>query len=664
MLSCFIRKTHTYTHTHMEVEVTNDLQYLPKEVVITNDTQFPLVLLGGEVLIFSGDVLKHVHSLESAYKYGFTSFQETKDFKLDYGLWRLVLSYLVEYEKTQKWDMSTNSWASVFTTIDLLRLYELLRIVNYYDIPLVMQLLMQIIATRLLEMPRFLLKVTHPLARIKSERDMLAEMRNPFEIINKQYTFKREEIKAVCAAYIKTHDIIEIIEKRYLPPISASICGSCEEVAGVLLLTSSGLKAKGDNVLGQLGTGIENKDWQEYDLSREDNYVFGDEDDDEAVAARLAQWERWREAKLAKPEWLNVPLPETAQIISVACGECHTMILTTNGLYGCGSNKEHQLSSSIDTRYVTVMKHEYPDEDPCYFLPTPLNAMNVLMVACGWFHTMIYTPQGLYACGENDLSQTGIGSAEEVYYVKDFTRLPIEEEVTALSLAGRCSFILTKGGHVYKAGAFAEDCAENLHYVPTETPIVSIAAGPYHVLLLNQYGDVYLQGFNRGLNPDADSSAYELIKIPGLPPIATIHVIDRHISLFVDAANVIYIQDGGDQEMTLPVVVRIPHKVISVMFHRRVVYFVTCDGLFTSPLTDELRTTGVGIFTLVDTIQLSDVPLCGVTIPQRQWQQRMYCHQCGEKNQASLSYHKEMRRVFCSLKPCLSEYREFRVHHQ
>ena len=66
---------------------------------IGEDVQFPFVLVIGKVLIFTGAVLKHVTLLRSAYAFGHTSYKEDVDFKLEYGLWRLVLSYLAEYEK-------------------------------------------------------------------------------------------------------------------------------------------------------------------------------------------------------------------------------------------------------------------------------------------------------------------------------------------------------------------------------------------------------------------------------------------------------------------------------------------------------------------------------------------------------------------------------------
>lgn len=615
------------------------------------DVQFPLVLMGGEVLVFDASLLKYMGIFENLYKDGFFSYHEHKDFKLDYSLWRLVLSFLAEYDKSGgESEPAKNSWARVIASLDLPRLYDMVRIMNYYDVVVAMRAILAIIMPRLMIMPRPMLKQLHPRAAIKSESDMLSAMHNnPFKIINKQYAFRREEILAVCVAYIQTHDIIQIIDRSFLPAVTSNICSM------TLLITSSGLAAVGDNTYGHLGTGVENKDWTAQEEQYQGDYEFPDESEEEREQ-RLAQWEKWREERLAKPDWLPVPMPKHLDVISVATGGEHTLILTTDGLYGAGSATHGEFGSLGDERALALLQYEGGQKVQRYFSPMRLGLTNVLLVGCGFWHSMIYTTQGLYVAGSNCCDQLGVvGFGMES---KTFMHIPFDEEVAALALAGNVSFVLTKTGRVYRAGNLMEDDSTPLHHIVTETRIVAVSTTPLRALFLGEYGDVYLHSWETSGN----FPAYE--KIVGLPPIAAIFAIGQDESFFIDAKGVVYARNESsftshysiDPYNDLIVIIPFPHPVITVIYHDDDYYFVTCDGLYAwnkATLT----------FDRVD-LQLSDVPICGgssSSILTTTLQKQICCHHCGENDRTSLGYNKAMQRVFCHTKACLSEYKSFRV---
>lgn len=609
---------------------------------IGEDIQFPFVLVGGEALIVTGAVLKHITLLRSAHAFGHLAYKEDADFKLEYGLWRLVLSYLAEYEKGVT---TKNSWAQPIMNLELLRLYEMARILNYYDVPVVLDIVLQIIVSHLMHMPRIYIRAYHPKALLPvSETEMI---HGAFEAINKQYALRREEALAVCRAYIKTSDIVELIDRTFLPRTTnimhRHVCSSDDHSA--LLSTSRGLFAMGENTDGQLGTGIENTYWRFASHKIEDGQLRRLVEESEEV---------WSEARQAKPVWIPVPLPVMVEVISFECGQAHTILLTTDGLYGCGSNEFGQLGSSMNMKaegVVTMSRtgNKYTKLD--LFLPTPLDIQNVLLVACGSHHTMVYTRKGLYACGVNEEKQLGIEEAVNLDLVDTFMRVAFDKEVVAISCDAVYSLILSRSGDAYFVGTVPWE-TNVVHYLPHKLAlhgtvvIVALATAPSHLLLLAKNGDVYRY----------DKTNVAPFRISGLPPITSITAIEFS-SFFIDAAGIVY-ADGShpfckqNTTTTTPVKIPLSHRVLSITPGDAFTYFLTCDGFYV--YEDEK-------FIKLE-IPLTDMALCQHTIDIRQQQQRgMGCHQCGERNHALLGFHTETQRVFCNTRDCLTEYKQFRV---
>jgi len=90
--------------------------------VVDPNANYKLLLVGGEVLIFTGALLKYIENFTNMYMDGFTTiYAEHADYRLDYALWKLVLSFLAEHDKTEGGEV--NSWTSAFKTVDVQRLF-------------------------------------------------------------------------------------------------------------------------------------------------------------------------------------------------------------------------------------------------------------------------------------------------------------------------------------------------------------------------------------------------------------------------------------------------------------------------------------------------------------------------------------------------------------
>jgi len=619
------------------------------DVEINKDSYLPLVLVEGQVLLFSGNLLKYIDLFNRTYEMGFHSFHENKDFQIPYNLWRLTLGYLAEYDKNGL--EKNNSWTRAFNQIEKLERYEMVRMLNYYGIPLVMDMALSWIVQELLQTDRLSLQLSHPLvewrrplAEFKSLNKRALTMDSPYAKINNKYAVRRQEIMAICQTYVKTMDILVIIEQDFLPSISADIIGvnKDEENDIMLISTSWGLAALGDNHDGQLGTGIENENWRSY----------GQPETAIKYGLTMEQTEGWRIQRLSQGEWIPVSLRPEFSIISVTTGKGHTIINTTHGLFGCGLNRYGQLGIPVNPAKDTV--GQLPLN--VYYKPVSLDAQSVLLVACGAYHSLVYTRKGLFAAGDNDYGQLGI--KDSVRESSGFARVPFYEPLSAIVCGGPTSFLLTKANQVYMAGRFddleyASSGRRVFTHIMTETPIVAITASPIHALFLDERGVVYIYQAVVDEKDSFDETIYTLHKISRLPPIKSIGTHDYTNNFFIDYEGNVYTfnlfeQTYDDELRRVP----IPHKVITMTMVNNRKYFVTCDGLIVEPEDDEYYPVN---------ISLSDLPLCidGMVPPQQQ--HRFACHQCGEHNYASLSYHGETQRVFCHTKTCLSDYKNFRL---
>jgi RCC1 and BTB domain-containing protein len=149
------------------------------------------------------------------------------------------------------------------------------------------------------------------------------------------------------------------------------------------------------------------------------------------------------------------------QVISVACGQHHTMFsLVGGGLYACGKNDYGQLGIECnDAKRVPTL------------VSAPLGNAIVTQIACGYHHTLALDSTGkLYGFGRNDYGQLGLGhrnSSSKPEWVQGMLAEP-------------------QGGRNELGGVPAPD---DLH-------VRQITCGCYHSLVLVKTNCVYAFGRN------------------------------------------------------------------------------------------------------------------------------------------------------------------------
>lgn len=381
-----------------------------------------------------------------------------------YGkLWRLVFRMYSEHEahfgvkKSPKMLMHSETMDMVFKTASMRELYNLLYLMVENNGVLLLTELKRELVRRLLPMRKEQLYALHGLTEeINGEEEAyVRESVNPIHQINTPYYKKLVTFwRAMKSEFLGDECIDSMV--NYVPHTKAVVaCGSGHS----MFITPNGLFAHGSNDHGQLGIDPETLRYA-----------------DRAV---------------------KVPLSDLYEVIAVKCGATHTLILTTNGLYACGSNEHGKLGIGSD--YMDELTVGKP-------MRVPLES--VTDFACGDTHSIFVTHGGrrLYGAGSNKYMQLGLGEEfsgeynDNAYYAP--IRIPFSEKIAIKSVAcgDDFSLFLTPDGILYGCGAHESnqrgdtltDYTTGLDVVKfrEKTRIAEMACGAKHTVVLTTNGAV------------------------------------------------------------------------------------------------------------------------------------------------------------------------------
>jgi alpha-tubulin suppressor-like RCC1 family protein len=138
--------------------------------------------------------------------------------------------------------------------------------------------------------------------------------------------------------------------------------------------------------------------------------------------------------------------------------------------------------------------------------PQLLDIPPLAAVACGYAHCVALTEdQQLFVWGANDGGQLGLGTNRNESLPKVLP-FPSEERVVKIACSSRSSFALTESGALYAWGGNSDGelgLREDFSVLtptrvapPSTSPIVDIACGHYHTLLITEDGSLYACGVN------------------------------------------------------------------------------------------------------------------------------------------------------------------------
>ncbi|EQC40927.1 hypothetical protein SDRG_01992 [Saprolegnia diclina VS20] len=137
-----------------------------------------------------------------------------------------------------------------------------------------------------------------------------------------------------------------------------------------------------------------------------------------------------------------IPFFSRQKVLSVACGQYHSVVsLANGGVYAFGKNDFGQLGVESPGVKASPVR-----------ISAPLDTDVVVHVACGYYHTMALTQAGkLYAFGRNDFGQLGLGHKQNMYRP---TLVATLSEFTIVDVACGCyhTLALRDNGVVYPFG--------------------------------------------------------------------------------------------------------------------------------------------------------------------------------------------------------------------
>lgn len=202
---------------------------------------------------------------------------------------------------------------------------------------------------------------------------------------------------------------------------------------------------------------------------------------------------------------------KAANIVSIAGGAGHTLILDNNGhVYSCGWNSKGQLGCSDD-----CLKFELVDI---------LKEFKVVQIACGWDFSAAVTECGkLFVWGNNQFTQLGLSKSITCTGIP--SRLQVSQKLATgfkhISCGLRHMSVITKENGLLVAGTGSKgqlglgDNYDDNNYlsiskVPDLDDMRSVACGENHTLALKADGTVLSWGDNKygqlGLNPELPNS--------------------------------------------------------------------------------------------------------------------------------------------------------------
>ncbi|XP_078677642.1 uncharacterized protein LOC144914082 isoform X3 [Branchiostoma floridae x Branchiostoma belcheri] len=205
--------------------------------------------------------------------------------------------------------------------------------------------------------------------------------------------------------------------------------------------------------------------------------------------------------------------PPFSQAAVVSCGQQHAALLTEEGVYTWGKAHQGRLGHGQllgDSGYVPPMRVE----------TLSIQRVQVMSVSCGQDHTLALGQNGVYAWGSSTYGQLGLGDWDRqthptlVTQLKDVFCVAVTTgQYHSAALDGEGRLVWTWGWGVH--GQLGQGNAENLnkpHLVAGLQNAVQVTTGYAHTAVLNRSGEVFT--FGCGLHGQLGHGATDKISLP------------------------------------------------------------------------------------------------------------------------------------------------------
>ena len=176
------------------------------------------------------------------------------------------------------------------------------------------------------------------------------------------------------------------------------------------------------------------------------------------------------------PKKINI-----SNVLSVSCGQNHSMVITEEGLFSTGRNNYYQLGLNDKCDRFGFLK---------------INLSYIISVACGGYYSMALTKEGLFGCGDN--SSYPLGLENEIY--KYFSKIDLLD-VISFSCGKHHSIVFTQNG-LFISGKYTKN-----NTIPkfkklntTGVNVISFSGGKYCSMILTTTGLYYCSTITKEIN--------------------------------------------------------------------------------------------------------------------------------------------------------------------
>jgi alpha-tubulin suppressor-like RCC1 family protein len=183
------------------------------------------------------------------------------------------------------------------------------------------------------------------------------------------------------------------------------------------------------------------------------------------------------------------PTPGNNRVISISSGTRHSAIVTVEGkLYGFGHNDKRQITSNTSQEKIVspyyIQHHE-----------------RFIAVSCGNNHTLVLTNKNeVYSIGSNDFGQLGCGPRANA----GFNKVDLPERAVSIVAGHDHSCAITESGKLFvwgcgTSGQLGLEHSQNINrpeeFTGIQDRIVKVACGYMHTAIISDKGDLYVFGF-------------------------------------------------------------------------------------------------------------------------------------------------------------------------
>ncbi|KAK7084561.1 Williams-Beuren syndrome chromosome region 16 protein [Halocaridina rubra] len=204
---------------------------------------------------------------------------------------------------------------------------------------------------------------------------------------------------------------------------------------------------------------------------------------------------------LIAPAPIEVPLNKSSNILKVACGRAHTVMLSDNAeVWTVGNNAYGQCGRPV------ITSEDY-SKGGVYHRLQELSGLQIHQIECGQDTSFFLSKDGVvYSCGWGADGQTGRGHYNNEPRVGPVVGDIVGENIVKVSCRADCALALNDKGDVFgwgnneyhQLGSITDEMqmhtAKKLH-LPDVGRIIDIASSGTMCLVLNEYGQVFSWGF-------------------------------------------------------------------------------------------------------------------------------------------------------------------------